>query len=407
MFENFSKAELARRTFLFDNCRCFCAGILELLFNNIALVILIRVFGASMRYKGLLTAAWCVGNFLTSITQTFAAKSLRFTTMNISKMYMFAVAAVVLTAAMVSSMHAFFVLIVLATILFKQPIPLIADVYGQNYSAKERGKRLSIVLMVIPLPIIMFSKLCGRLLDMSLQNYRLFLLVAAIAAIVSGIALGKIPARILPSGETRSIFANFGIIFKDKLFAMMLLWWAFTGVANQMTKPLRVEYLANSAYGINATNAFEALACISIPCFFRLISSLLWGRLFDRSRVIILKLLINVFLAIGLWLFFFTKNEKIICLASALIGIAYGGGEVALCLWVTRIAPRAKFSAYMSANIAVVGLVGLISPFIGYTLLRHLPFKTIAWVAGSLVLLSSIGFLSLFNHPRFANELEK
>jgi predicted MFS family arabinose efflux permease len=202
------------------------------------------------------------------------------------------------------------------------------------------------------------------------------------------------------------MFSNFKIIFQDKVFGMMLLWWTFAGIANQMTKPLRAEYLVNPVCGIGVSNTVETLACMAIPCGFRLCSSLLWGKFFDKSKVIVVKLIINLFLAIGLWLFFYTKTKEIIYFSAALIGIAYGGGEVALCLWVTRIAPKEKFSAYMSANVAVVGLVGIISPFIGYKLLGHLTFHQIGWYTMLLMVISSAGFLSLLRHPRFTNERE-
>ncbi|MDR1432983.1 MAG: MFS transporter [Puniceicoccales bacterium] len=404
MFKHFSQTEVAKKTFLFDSCRCFCSGVLELLFNNIALLIAIRVFHASKLEKSILTSAWFVGNFIAPMSQIMATKTTRFTTMDFSRTYMFSISLLVFALAFVNSFSVFLPVLIAAIILFKQPAPLMADVYGQNYSPKERGSRLSLVLMIFPIPIVLFSRACGRLLDMDLQNYRLIVAVAALAAIGSGIAFSKIPSRVLPQHETKSVFSNFGIIFKDKVFALMLLWWTFAGIANQMTKPLRAEYLVNPEYGLNTSNAVEALACMAIPCGFRLFSSMLWGKFFDRSKVIVTKVAINIFLTIGIWLFFYTKTRGVIYFAAALIGIAYGGGEVALCLWVTRLAPKAKFSAYMSMNVAVVGLVGLLSPFIGYKLVNYLTFRQIGLCAAILTTISSIGFLSLLKHPRFADE---
>jgi hypothetical protein len=404
MFENFSKTEIAKKTFLFDSCRCFCSGVLELLFNNFALVMAIRVFDAPKSNKKILVAAWFIGNFIAPMTQIFATKTKRFTTMDFSKVYMLSVAAIILASVFVDSFYAFFALIIAATVLFKQPAPLMADVYGQNYSPQERGGRLSIVLMILPLPGVLFARKCGQLIDADLQNYKLILVLAAMAAIGSGLSFSKIPARVLPPVKAESIFSNFKIIAHDKLFAMMLFWWSFAGIATQMTKPLRAEYLINPSCGIGMSTAVEAMACTSIPLAFRLLTSLVWGKFFDKSRVIILKIAINVFLAFGIWLFFFTKIKGVIYLSSALIGIAYGGGEIALSLWITRIAPREKFSAYAGVNIAVAGLVGLTAPFIGYELPEFLTFRQIGLCAVVLLIISSVGFLSLLRHPRFANE---
>ncbi|MDR1413325.1 MAG: MFS transporter [Puniceicoccales bacterium] len=406
MFKNFSKTEVAKKTFLFDSCRCFCSGVLELLLNNIVLLVVIRVFNAPKSYKAVLTSVWFAGNFCAPLTQMFATKTKRFSTMDFSKTYMFLVSALVFASMFANTLPVFLTLIIGATILFKQPAPLMADVYGQNYSPQERGSRVSLVLMILPLPIILFSKICGKLMDLNLQNYKILVAVAAIAAIGSGLSFSKIPARALPPRETRSIFSNLKIIFQDKIFGMMLLWWTFAGVANQMTKPLRAEYLINPTYGIGVSNAVETLACMAIPCGFRLCSSLVWGKFFDKSKVIVVKLAINLFLMAGLWLFFYTRTKEIIYFSAALIGVAYGGGEVALCLWVTRVAPKEKFSEYMSVNVAVVGLVGMLSPFLGYKLLDFLTFRQIGWCTMALMLISSLGFLSLLRHPRFANERE-
>jgi hypothetical protein len=318
---------------------------------------------------------------------------------------MFSVSIIVFASIFAPSFWVFMALMVMATVTFKQPAPLMADVYGQNYHPRERGSRVSIVLTIFPLPVIIFSRVCGKLMDSSLQNYKWFVLIASLAAIGSGLSFSKIPGRVLHRKKAPSLFANFEIIFQDRLFAMMLLWWSFAGIANQMTKPLRTEFLVNAKHGLNASNYVETLACMAIPCALRLVSSPFWGKLFDRSRVIVIKLVINCFLMVGLWLFFCTKMKGVIYMAATLIGIAYGGGEVALCLWVTRIAPKEKFSAYASTNIGVVGLVGLISPFIGYGLSHILSLRGIGCVAALLVLISSLGFLSLLRHPRFANEI--
>jgi predicted MFS family arabinose efflux permease len=319
---------------------------------------------------------------------------------------MFIVSLFIFASIFANSLSIFLALVISATIFFKQPAPLMADVYGQNYSPQERGSRLAVVLMILPLPTMIFARICGKLMDINLQNYKLFIAMAGIAAIGSGLSFSKIPARVLPPRQTKSMFSNFKIIFQDKVFGMMLLWWTFAGIANQMTKPLRVEYLVNPSNGIGVSNAIETLACIAIPSGFRLCSSLLWGKFFDRSKIVVMKLAINIFLMFGLWLFFYTTTKEIIYFSSALIGIAYGGGEVALCLWVTRIAPKEKISAYMSANVAVVGLVGMLSPFLGYKLLDWLTFQQIGWCAAVLLLISSMGFLFLLRHPRFTNEMQ-
>jgi hypothetical protein len=365
------------------------------------LLIAIRVFQASKFEKAMLTASWFCGYFITPMTQFLATRTRHFKTMDISGMYMFAVSAILFVSIHVNSFPILLTLLIMAVMIFKQPAPLMADVYGQNYSSQERSSRLAFVLMMLPTSTMLFSPLGGKLMDRNLQNYRWILAMMAFAAIGSGLSFCKIPSRVLPPRTEKSIFSNFKIIFTDKLFGMMLFWWTISGVANQMTKPLRAEYLVNRDYGVNASNLVETLACATIPFGFRILSSLSWGKFFNRANVVTVKLLVNFFLMLGFWMFFSTRNKGIIFIASALIGIAYGGGEIIWCLWITKIAPKDKFSAYTSANVAVVGLRGFFAPFLGYFLSNYLTLQQISLIAVILVAISSIGFLSLINHPRF------
>ncbi|MDR2432144.1 MAG: MFS transporter [Puniceicoccales bacterium] len=402
MFENFSKTKTARKMFLFDSCRCFCGGIIEALFKNLALVIAIRVFHASKTAKSFLVSAGFIGYFITTITQAFAANQARLTTMDFCKRYMLTLALLIFASIFVKSLTVFLVLMMLATIIFKQPVPLIEDAYGQNYSPRERGSRLAFVLMVIPLAAIVFSLIGSKLMDFNLQNYRLILLMVSLSAVGSAMSFAKIPSRILPQRKGKSIFSNLRIIFQDKLFGMILLWWSFAGVATQMLNPLRTEFLINSMYGINASNIFETVACMAIPYTFRVLSSLLWGYFFDRAKLITVKLAVNIFAILGFLLFFHCKSRNLIILASIFAGIAWGGGEIIWCLWVTKIAPKENFSSYMSTNVTIVGLRGILAPFLGYGLSHYLTLQEISYVGSAFVLISSLGLFLLRKHPRLA-----
>lgn len=406
MFENFSKTDIAKRTFLFDSCRCFCAGLIEAGFNAFALLIAIRVFHASKLTKSMLTSAWFIGYFIAPFTQILASRSSKFRTTDLCKYYMIAVAISTCMAIVSNTFYGFLFFIMLGMIFFKQPAPLMSDVYGQNYSSKERGGRLSLVLMILPISTLLFSPIGGKLMDISLQNYRWILLIVVIAAICSAISFSNIPSRVLPEKTNKSIFANFKIVITDKLFGTMIIWWTFSSIANQMTKPLRTEYLVNPSYGINASNFFETLACITIPFGCRILSSCAWGSLFDRTKIINVKVIVNCFMMLGLLLFFNSHSHGIISFASMLIGIAYSGNEVIWCLWVTKIAPKDQFSAYMSVNVAIAGLRGFLSPFIGYSLSHYFTLNQISILASLLILTSTLGLISLRSHKRFTMESE-
>ena len=401
MFENFSKTKIAKKTFIFDNLRCFFAGLVEAGFKNFALVIAIRIFNAPIFAKSVIASAMGIGFFITPISQAFAARAKKMTTMQISAAYMISVALSLVLSTLARSYIEYLFTMLLAIILFRQPISLIEDVYGQNYSLKERGSRISFSLMILPLSTLILSPVFGKFLDKGTQYYKLILFAFALAAIGEAISFMQIPARVLPAQNKKSIFSNFGLMFSDKLFGIMLMLWTISGIANRMVSPLKTEYLINPKYNINASNYFEAMACVTIPCAFRFLSSPAWGKIFDKNKLITSLVALNVISAFSYILFFNTKSQNIILVASILDGVVYGGKEIMWSLWITKIAPIDKFSAYMSINVAISGLRGIIAPYIGYSLSQHLSLQQISIAASVMVLLSTFGFLSLNQHQRF------
>jgi hypothetical protein len=275
------------------------------------------------------------------------------------------------------------------------------DVYGQNYLPRERGNRLAITLNLLLLATILFGQVGGRLMDLNLQNYRIVLICVALAATGVALSFSKIPSRFLPAKGGKSVFSSVKIIFTDKQFGMALLWWSLSGIGMQMMGPLRTEYLIDGTCGMGASNSFIALVSITIPMVFRILSTFTCGQVFHRLSFITIKLMVNLFLMASVLLFFNTETKFFIALASAFAGIARGGGEIIWCLWVTQIVPKEKFSLYMGLNVAVTGLRGLLSPFIGYGLRQYLSLSQMSYFAATLILISSLGFLSLVKHPRF------
>ena len=136
MFENFSKTKKAKKTFIFDNLRCFFAGLVEAGFKNFALVIAIRIFNAPIFAKSVIASAMGIGFFITPISQALAARAKKMTTMQISAAYMISVALSIMLSTLAKSYIEYLFTMLLAIILFRQPISLIEDVYGQNYSLK-------------------------------------------------------------------------------------------------------------------------------------------------------------------------------------------------------------------------------------------------------------------------------
>ena len=99
--------------------------------------------------------------------------------------------------------------------------------------------------------------------------------------------------------------------------------------------------------------------------------------------------------------FFFTDNRFILATAMMFVGFSMGGGRIIWHLWVTKIAPPEKVSAYMSVHMALTGARGTVAPFIGYWILSASTPQGVAWAGMLLIVISTVLFECLRNHERF------
>ncbi len=393
----------AKKTFFYDNIRCFFTGILEAGFKTFVLLIAIRVFHAPNICKAVLSSIGFMGLLIAPMMVTFASKLKNIPSTNICGYYFILITVTLMISAVVDSFLAYFILIAISRVIFKQYIPLMIDVYGNNYNKQERGYKLSYSLMILPTATIIFSPIGGYILDANLNNYRIILLIISLAAVSTAYTFFKIPSRPIPvQKNSETLLSNFKIILQDKLFFIMLIIMMFTGIATQMTTPLRAEYLANEKYGISISNFLISIIIVTIPYGCRIASSIFWGKLFDKFSLIKMRVIVNIFILIGILLFFNSTTVIMLILSAIFTGIGYSGGEIVWCLWLTKIVDKDKLSRYMSANTAFVGIRSFISPFIGYFLIDNgVSFPMIGLIAASLVFLSIIGCFLIHNHPRF------
>ena len=82
-----------------------------------------------------------------------------------------------------------------------------------------------------------------------------------------------------------------------------------------------------------------------IPLITRVASTPVWGWAFDKFNLAFVRISINLFFLFGLFLYFQTKDLLLLGFASALIGMATGGGTMAWALWVTKLPPREQNQA--------------------------------------------------------------
>lgn len=378
----------AAATYRNDLVRAPFHGILEAGWTTFTLVIAIRYFDASETHKAFIAGSGPIGFLLTPITLYFAAHVRA--TPSRSCALVFAAAAVLLVGAgLAPSLLLFTLFAVTSQMAAVQQGPLMLQIYTENYSRSERGSRMTWPFILTAVFSIGFAVVGGRMLDTQLEAYHWLFLIMMFSAAISSAACLRLPSSPLSREHVGNPWQNFSLIWQDRFFGFVLGCWMLLGLGNLIALPVRVDYLANPDYGVNASNTAIAIIMLVVPSAARILSTKMWGHFFDRLHFVTTRNLLNVFFFASIGLFFFTTNIYVLGLAMAFQGLAFGGGKIFWSLWVTKIAPEEKASSYMSIHMALTGLRGTLAPFIGYYILSQSSPASVA-VAGMFLIAASI-----------------
>ncbi|WP_309399017.1 MFS transporter [Cerasicoccus maritimus] len=375
----------------------------------IATLIAIRGFGADAGgnvdiIKSLLNAAPFIGLLLTTIFIAIAGKTGARAT-SIVAFYLIICGGLLMLSSVTGSLIGFTACFVGAYIIFAQQAPMMIQAYSNNYTPQERGQRVSTILLIGSGSSAAFSFLSSRLLDWKFDWFPTILIGMGIACVINALLVRRIPSRPLQQKETGNPLRSIKLAWSDRLFGWLLASWMIMGFANLMTIPIRVEILANPEYGINATNEQVLLATMVIPQIAGLLSAKVWGALFDRMNFIFWRLCVNSCFFLGMILYFNGPSLWVVYVGSVLLGLGMGGGRIGWNLWVTKIAPLDKVSAYMSVHTMMTGLRGVGAPFIGYLVLTTFSPPAVGWLSAGCIFLSSAMFAMLRRNERFNQAL--
>ena len=274
-------------------------------------------------------------------------------------------------------------------------VPLMTQIYQENYPERQRGKLFSRTFMIRIATAAAFSELAGRLLASNLEFFRWLLVVFASAFALAAYWLAHIPSRPLTASGGTHPFRALRFVRDDALFRRTLIMWMLMGFANLMILPLRVEYLANPKYGVTwhgaaLTTAQIALLVGVIPNLARLVMSPIWGRLFDHMNFFILRIVLNSGFALGMLSFFGGDHVAWLVIGAIIYGVSNAGGDVAWSLWVTKFAPPERVADYMSVHTFFTGLRGVVAPVVAFQLVAHFSLSAISWLGAIMIVFATL-----------------
>lgn len=365
----------------------FFAGLAANFFPIIA-----RKLGASSFQMALLSSAPFVGALFTLYWARLSSNA-------VSQMGFFVkvkllARGVILFAFLAINPWIFILLVFLNSLLEQAGSPAYVGIMKKIYSDDYRGRAMGYVRMEMAIVAVFVSYLGGFLLDHF--SYRYIFPLGAVFGILSVTFFGRIKIQknnakqkrkkqgILPR-EILQVFK------KDRPFALFQMIFFVRGFAQLMVMPLFPIFLVDYL-GISNTSMGKL---VSLSSIFLIFSYLFWGHYIDKKGSC-RSLVVTSFLASFVPLcYFFASTIWYIVPASIIAGFTLGASELARIHFITNRAKSEDIPTYQGIDFTLMGLRGVIAPFLGVALMYWIGMKSVFIISFYLTIISSmVMFLS-------------
>lgn len=294
-------------------------------------------------------------------------------------------------------------------------------VWRANYQPQDRTRIVGVLSGIEVLLVAVIGAALAWCLDTNPGAYRYFLPVAAGLGMIGVFAYGRIrlrhEGRVLreEAGDTAARVMKpwhgplvvLRVLRDDRWYAQFMLWMFVLGFSNLMVVPCLVISLKEE-YGF--THFPSVLVTSSIPALMTLLALPFWRRFLDKAHVVRFRAVHSwVFVAAGVCFTTgafadrFIGQQAIWCyfIGAAMMGIGYGGGQIAWHLGHVDFARPSETSRYMATHVTLNGVRGLLAPVVvttAYEVLKHAGFDAHLWVQGASLMVGIVGaagFVSL------------
>ena len=385
--------DVVRRTQIIDLARSVPLGVLLPIETSVVLTIAIKQFAAPGLVKGLVASAAGFGMLLSPFLTAFARRLGR------PVMQVSAAMSVLAAVGYATASSGQLVLLVFGTLVagagFNSVIPLLTVTYQRNFPVSERGKRVGLGLSVKVIASVVTALTLGALLKERLDLWWVALVVGSVASLVVASCNWLMPSSPLDRVEGRSNrpWPHFELLSQDRRLRLTLTSWMLMGFGNLMLLPLRVEYLAQPKYGVNADAAKILLLTVTVPSAIRLLVLPGFGILFDRMSFFSSRIVVNLLFALYVGAFFTGRSDIGLFLGALTLGVANAGGDLMWSLWVTKFAPADRVVDYMGLHTFFTGIRAAFAPLLAFLVVARVPLLSIAWTAAALMVVASLMLL--------------
>ncbi|MEY4606161.1 MAG: hypothetical protein RLY45_921 [Actinomycetota bacterium] len=381
--------QLVRRAQGYEIARSVPMGLLAPMEATILLTIAIKHFDASWWVKSLVAGAGgiglIVGPWVTNVARQWG-KPVMVPTAVVS-----AVCGASLIVAASGSVTAFVVGAVVAMAALNLAYPLITTAYSQVFPPHELGRRVGWGMSTKVLVSAVLGIAIGEFLTDRLDLWWAVVILGGLMAMAMAAFELRMPSEPIAhvEGVRRTAMPHFHLLADDRRLRLTIGSWMVMGFGNLMLLPLRVEYLAQPEYGIDASPAKILVLTAVVPAAVRLLTMPLFGSLFDRLDFFAGRILVNLLFAFYIAAFFTGTNDIGLAIGAVMFGVASAGGDLMWTLWVVKFAPPDRTADYMGLHTFFTGVRVFLAPIVGFAIIGEVPLVWIAVISALLILVAS------------------
>jgi MFS family permease len=383
---------IEQRTVGLDMVRAVPNGMVEAAAGSLYLLIAVDALKAGGLTKSIVAGAVSAGLLVSPSITTLAARS-HLTATRLSSMIV-GIGAVAMAIALITTSPVTFTIGALFGFATTSMIvPMMTTVYLSNYREGRRGRYLSTAYTVRVATSLVVGVVVGRFLDRHLDSWRWVVAAVVVAQVMMALVLWRMPSQPLAKAPTdqSARHRRWTLLTTDRLVRSTLTAWMFMGFANLMMLPLRVEYLADSRYGIDLRPSEITMLTIVVPSLTRLLSAPLFGWTFDRLPFFVVRVMVNVGFAASIAVFFTGTSWIGLVTGAVLLGLSSSAGDIVWNLWATKFdATPQRTADIMSLHTFLTGVRGVSAPFAAFFLITRVDPVVLAAVCAVLIVIASL-----------------
>jgi MFS family permease len=342
--------------------------------------VVLRRMGAGPELLALYSSQTYIGFILTSLSVVLMRGR---RTKNFAVWCWMTARATFLIFAFVSQVYWLMAVMAVFWILEAFPSPAYTRIIQVIYPQEVRGKVMSVVRLGMTGAIILTTPFAGWMLDH--WGYRVLFPLAALAGILATWFFNRLDVDegTLPPRQTHSIMALWAMVLRNRNFVVHLASFTLFGIGALVGIAfypiVQVDRLHLSYTTIGLLGTAQSITWM--------LGFVFWGRVVD-SRGGIFVMRINLLIgALVPFAYIFADNAWMLLPAFIAQGVISAGIDLGLLSTCIHLAEEDKVVEYAAVQSTVIGIRGLIAPFIGVWLVHLGMTETAIFAIGTLLTL--------------------